>query len=113
MNHMTQCEMTGMLGECGLDCPVFLLGDCGEPDELLEILRTDNDFTGKEKQEILSYYEKNNPKPKYKPTTPHNIHLFMAWVIDECDEILDHNEDHLPFLRSLRHRCQEFIEKEK
>jgi len=32
---MSDCETIGISGQCNMDCPVFLSGDCGEPQEFL------------------------------------------------------------------------------
>ena len=32
----SDCFDVGMWGGCGLECPVFLRGDCGEPQELID-----------------------------------------------------------------------------
>ena len=39
---MTDCELVGITGGCGDDCPVFLAGKCESEDEILESLQ-DND----------------------------------------------------------------------
>ena len=33
---MNDCELMGISGYCGLDCPVLLAGDCEVEDEMLE-----------------------------------------------------------------------------
>jgi len=43
---MSGCYVVGLNGGCGLDCPVYLEGDCGEPQEFEGHFDT-------EKQELL------------------------------------------------------------
>ena len=33
---MTNCELVGISGDCGLDCPVLLAGECECEEEMLE-----------------------------------------------------------------------------
>ena len=33
---MTDCELVGISGYCGLNCPVLLAGECEVEDEMLE-----------------------------------------------------------------------------
>ena len=35
---MTQCEIVGISGNCGNECPVFLAGECEEPDGIDDAL---------------------------------------------------------------------------
>ncbi len=33
---MSNCYLVGIAGDCGLDCPVLLAGECESEDEMLE-----------------------------------------------------------------------------
>lgn len=41
---MSGCFVVGINGGCGLDCPVYLEGDCGEPQEFLPLEGPDLEF---------------------------------------------------------------------
>lgn len=41
---MSGCYVVGMNGGCGLDCPVYLEGDCGEPQEFLPLEGAELEF---------------------------------------------------------------------
>lgn len=53
---MTDCEVIGINGDCGMDCPVFRAGNCGEPGDLLAFVPDDGVLTTAEKLEILEMY---------------------------------------------------------
>ncbi len=38
---MSNCELVGISGYCGLDCPVLLAGECETEDEMLELILYD------------------------------------------------------------------------
>jgi len=42
---MSGCYVVGLNGGCGLDCPVYLEGDCGEPQEFEGTFCTDEEET--------------------------------------------------------------------
>lgn len=46
---MSGCYVVGLNGDCGLDCPVYLDGECGEPNEF-------NTFTPEEKKVHIELY---------------------------------------------------------
>jgi hypothetical protein len=41
---MSGCYVVGLNGGCGLDCPVYLEGDCGEPQEFLPLEGAELEF---------------------------------------------------------------------
>jgi len=41
---MSGCYVVGINGGCGLDCPIYLEGDCGEPQEFLPLEGADLEF---------------------------------------------------------------------
>jgi hypothetical protein len=54
---MTDCEVIGINGDCGLDCPVFREGDCEEVGDFLELVAVDEELTDEKKAEILEMYQ--------------------------------------------------------
>lgn len=40
---MPGCYVVGLNGDCGIECPVYLEGDCNEPKEMIELLETDKE----------------------------------------------------------------------
>jgi len=41
---MSGCYVVGINGGCGLDCPIYLEGECGEPQEFLPLEGADLEF---------------------------------------------------------------------
>lgn len=54
---MTNCEVVGINGDCGLDCPVFREGRCEELENLLECLKCDENISKEEKSRVLDLYK--------------------------------------------------------
>lgn len=54
---MSDCYVVGLNGDCGIDCPVFRRGDCGEPQEMYI-----GDLDSEEREEIESLYPENTFK---------------------------------------------------
>ena len=53
---MSGCEVVGINGGCGMDCPVFRDGDCKETGDLLEAVRDSDDLDAEEKTDLLELY---------------------------------------------------------
>ena len=64
---MTDCEVVGINGDCGLDCPVFRDGRCNEPDALLGLVAEDELLSDDEKRIILENYDMPCPTPPHRP----------------------------------------------
>lgn len=54
---MTECEREGISGNCGMNCTVFRDGECEEPYEILEYVRTAFELSHAEAEEILAMYK--------------------------------------------------------
>lgn len=50
-----ECFDNGMSGNCGIDCEVFLRGDCENGDEGLEAA-LDSDLDEESKLELIDFY---------------------------------------------------------
>jgi hypothetical protein len=50
----SDCFDVGMWGGCGIECPVFLRGDCGEPQELKDEL---NELDEEDREKVIKAYD--------------------------------------------------------
>ena len=51
---MTDCEVVGINGDCGLDCPVWIRGDCEFPEGMIPIIL--ENYSADEIEEICDEY---------------------------------------------------------
>lgn len=55
---MTNCEVCGINGDCGLECPVFVIGECHleDPEEFVSCNSEHFDFGSDDFQEMIENY---------------------------------------------------------
>jgi hypothetical protein len=52
---MTDCEVCGINGQCGMHCPVFKDGECAVEDEEAFVGSAHRDFDKMDKEEVIAY----------------------------------------------------------